>query len=129
MLILLCITCRIILNKCVWNARNSKHRAVNTPINYIFVLLRLQKSTTISEDESTPRSFSPSSMDNNTSIALNRGDVGDGVVNQIRTNWDGLNLNMTAAEMRARIGSKKKRDPRKEDRLDFKRKYEIIQTL
>ena len=68
-------------------------------------------------------------MDNNTSIALNRSDVGDGVVNQIRTNWDGLNLNMTAAEMRARIGSKKKRDPRKDDRLDFKKKYEIIQTL
>ena len=129
MLILLCITCRIILNSCVWIARNFKHRAVSTLINNYFVLLHLQKSTTISEDESTPRSFSPSSMDNNTSIALNRGDVGDGVVNQIRTNWDGLNLNMTAAEMRARIGSKKKRDPRKEDRLDFKRKYEIIQTL
>ena len=32
----------------------------------------------------------------------------------------GLNLNMSAKEMRARIGSKKKRDPRKDDRMDFK---------
>ena len=46
-----------------------------------------------------------------------------------RETWDGLNLNMTAAEMRERIGSKKKRDPRKEDRLDFQKKYDIIQTL
>lgn len=40
-----------------------------------------------------------------------------------------LNLNMTAAEMRERIGSKKKRDPRKDKTLDFRKKYEIIQTL
>jgi hypothetical protein len=45
------------------------------------------------------------------------------------SNWDGLNLNMTAAEMREKIGSKKKRDPRKDKSLDFRKKYEIIQTL
>ena len=36
---------------------------------------------------------------------------------------------MTAAEMRQRIGSKKKRDPRKDDRMDFKQKYDIIDGL
>jgi hypothetical protein len=40
-----------------------------------------------------------------------------------------LNLNMTAAEMRERISSKKKWDPRKDKSLDFRKKYEIIQTL
>lgn len=44
-------------------------------------------------------------------------------------NFDGLNLNMTAKEMRERIGSRKKRDPRKDERMDFRKKYEIIQTL
>ena len=56
-------------------------------------------------------------------------DVVDAVPSQKRTNWDGLNLNMTAREMRERIGSKKKKDPRKEDRIDFRTKYEMIQAL
>lgn len=41
----------------------------------------------------------------------------------------GLNLNMSAKEMRARIGSKKKRDPRKDDRMDFKEKFDILDSL
>jgi hypothetical protein len=41
----------------------------------------------------------------------------------------GLNLNMSAKEMRERIGSKKKRDPRKDDRMDFREKFEIIDSL
>lgn len=41
----------------------------------------------------------------------------------------GLNLNMSAKEMRARIGSKKKRDPRKDDRMDFKEKFDILDGL
>jgi hypothetical protein len=45
------------------------------------------------------------------------------------SNWDGLNLNMTAAEMREMIGAKKKKDPRKDKSLDFRKKFEIIQTL
>ena len=45
-----------------------------------------------------------------------------------RTDWDGLNLSLTAREMRERIGSKKKADPRR-DKLDMRKKYEIIQTL
>eukprot|EP00096_Caligus_rogercresseyi_P000195 TRINITY_DN1052_c0_g1_i6.p1 TRINITY_DN1052_c0_g1~~TRINITY_DN1052_c0_g1_i6.p1 ORF type:complete len:357 (+),score=120.10 TRINITY_DN1052_c0_g1_i6:131-1201(+) len=40
-----------------------------------------------------------------------------------------LDLNMTAAQMRERISAKKKRDPRKDDRMDILRKYQIIQTL
>jgi len=45
--------------------------------------------------------------------------------------FDGLklNLNMSAKEMREMICAKKKRDPRKDSRMDFKKKYEIIQTL
>lgn len=42
---------------------------------------------------------------------------------------DGLDLNITAKEMRERIGSRKKRDPRKDNRMDFRKKHEIIQTL
>lgn len=42
--------------------------------------------------------------------------------------WDGLSLNLTAREMRERIGSKKKSDPRRE-KLDMRKKFEIIQTL
>lgn len=61
--------------------------------------------------------------------SLPSNDVVDAVANQQRTNWDGLNLNMTAREMRERIGSKKKKDPRKEDRMDFRTKYEMIQAL
>lgn len=45
-----------------------------------------------------------------------------------RTDWDGLNLSLTAREMRELIGSKKKSDPRK-DKLDMKKKFEIVQTL
>nr|ACO15399.1 Na+/H+ exchange regulatory cofactor NHE-RF2 [Caligus clemensi] len=51
--------------------------------------------------------------------------VNGGVASEL----DDLNLNMTAAEMRERISSKKKRDPRKDDRMDILRKYQIIQTL
>lgn len=42
---------------------------------------------------------------------------------------DGLDLPLTAREMRERIVSKKKKDPRREDRMDFRKKFEIIQTL
>lgn len=45
-----------------------------------------------------------------------------------RTDWDGLNLSLSAREMRERIVSKKKSDPRRE-KLDMRKKFEIIQTL
>ncbi len=41
----------------------------------------------------------------------------------------GLNLNMSAKEMRERIGSRKKRDPRRDDRMDFRQKFDIIDSL
>ncbi|XP_023338949.1 mediator of RNA polymerase II transcription subunit 15 [Eurytemora carolleeae] len=41
----------------------------------------------------------------------------------------GLDLPMTAREMRERIASMKKKDKRVEERMDFKKKYEIIKTL
>lgn len=80
-------------------------------------------------EESGPRSFSPSSMEHSISLPSNTNDVVDASSSNRGRNWDGLNLNMTAAEMRERIGSKKKRDPRKEDRMDFRTKYEMIQAL
>lgn len=43
-------------------------------------------------------------------------------------NSSGLNLNMSAAEMRAKLASKKKADPRRES-VDLKKKYEIIQNM
>lgn len=39
-----------------------------------------------------------------------------------------LNLNMTAAELRAQLATRKKYDPKK-DTLDFKKKYDIVQKL
>ena len=50
-------------------------------------------------------------------VPLNRSDSD-------RTDWDGLNLSLTAREMRERIGSRKKSDPRRE-KLDMRKKYEI----
>lgn len=40
----------------------------------------------------------------------------------------GLNLQMSAAEMRERLSKRKKKDPRV-DNIDFRRKYEIIQSM
>nr|XP_023011769.1 Na(+)/H(+) exchange regulatory cofactor NHE-RF2-like [Leptinotarsa decemlineata] len=39
-----------------------------------------------------------------------------------------LNLSMTAAELRAKLASKKKFDPKKEA-MDFKQKFDIVQKL
>ena len=41
----------------------------------------------------------------------------------------GLNLNMTAKQMREKIGSMRKRDPRVEDNIDMKKKHDIIKNL
>ena len=42
----------------------------------------------------------------------------------------GLNLNMTAKEMRERLGSQKKRDPRRDSKPhDMRKKFEMIQAL
>lgn len=40
----------------------------------------------------------------------------------------GLDLNMSAAELRARLAARKKFDP-KRDTIDLRRKHEIIQTM
>merc|ERR1719188_1707846 len=55
--------------------------------------------------------------------------IGNGNVSLRSSDLSGLNLNMSAKEMRARIGSKKKRDPRKDDRMDFKEKFDILDSL
>jgi len=36
---------------------------------------------------------------------------------------------MSAAEMRRKIGSRKKPDPRRDVKMDFRRKYAIIDSL
>jgi len=41
----------------------------------------------------------------------------------------GLDLNMSAKEMRQRIGSSKKKDPRIDENMDMKKKHEIIKNL
>ncbi|XP_055318273.1 Na(+)/H(+) exchange regulatory cofactor NHE-RF2 [Sitodiplosis mosellana] len=43
-------------------------------------------------------------------------------------NSEGLNLKMTAAELRAKLAAKKKYDP-KNDTVDLRKKYEIVQKL
>lgn len=40
----------------------------------------------------------------------------------------GLNLNMSAAQLRARLAAQKKYDPKREA-MDLRRKHEIIQTM
>lgn len=40
----------------------------------------------------------------------------------------GLNLSMTAKELRAKLAAKKKFDPRKES-IDFKKKFDVVQKL
>eukprot|EP00092_Neocalanus_flemingeri_P059783 GFUD01071570.1.p1 GENE.GFUD01071570.1~~GFUD01071570.1.p1 ORF type:complete len:128 (+),score=49.04 GFUD01071570.1:33-386(+) len=40
-----------------------------------------------------------------------------------------LNLSMTAKEMRDMIESRKKKDPRKENRKDMKKRVEMVETL
>ena len=40
----------------------------------------------------------------------------------------GLDLNMSAAELRARLAARKKYDPRRET-IELRRKHEIIQTM
>jgi len=42
---------------------------------------------------------------------------------------DGLNLPMTAKEMREMLSRRKKTDPRKDGGMDFRRKFDIIQAL
>lgn len=70
--------------------------------------------------ESSPRSTpSPSSPPSQAQ---------DQVINRPKA-IDGLNLPMTAKEMREMLSSRKKRDPRKDGGVDFRRKFDIIQAL
>jgi len=48
--------------------------------------------------------------------------------NGTSTKSHGLNLNMTAAELRAKLAAKKKFDP-KNDSVDLRKKFEIVQKL
>uniref|UniRef100_A0A0N7ZBN2 PDZ domain-containing protein n=1 Tax=Scylla olivacea TaxID=85551 RepID=A0A0N7ZBN2_SCYOL len=63
-----------------------------------------------------------------TSITNNASPKSQPVSNNNTYNSSGLNLNMSAAEMRAMLARKKKADPRKET-VDLKTKYEIIQNM
>ncbi|MPC47955.1 hypothetical protein E2C01_041716 [Portunus trituberculatus] len=63
-----------------------------------------------------------------TSTTNNASPKSQPVSNNNTYNSSGLNLNMSAAEMRAMLARKKKADPRKET-VDLKTKYEIIQNM
>ncbi|KAK7788506.1 hypothetical protein R5R35_010280 [Gryllus longicercus] len=95
---------------------------------------RSSTSTTPSSDRKNSDGYSPEpplesadenfesplkSSDNNKEEVENRNDNG---VNS------SINLSMTAKELRAKLASRKKYDPKK-DSMDFKKKFEIIQTL
>ncbi|XP_065165719.1 Na(+)/H(+) exchange regulatory cofactor NHE-RF2 [Atheta coriaria] len=54
---------------------------------------------------------------------------GNGTIIPPMSQGGGLNLNMTAAELRARLAAKKKFDPKKETTLDFKKKFDMIQKM
>merc|ERR1711963_409810 len=55
--------------------------------------------------------------------------LGNGTATIMSNGTTGLNLSMTAKEMRNMLASRRKKDPRIDDRMDFRRKHEIIQTL
>ena len=86
-----------------------------TRSNYALFFIFFQKPMSVSSDDGSSPRTTPSPT------TLERSDSD-------RTDWDGLNLSLTAREMRERIGSKKKADPRK-DKLDMRKKFDIIQTL
>ena len=96
---------------------NEKHIAhfLRTHFNYALFFDVFQKPMSVSSDDGSSPRTTPSPT------TLERSDSD-------RTDWDGLNLSLTAREMRERIGSKKKADPRK-DKLDMRKKFDIIQTL
>lgn len=87
-----------------------------------------------------PQKMSPTSNNNNnnTTTAISNGGAGaeNGKAGGVTTaaapaptvKVGGLHLNMTAAEMRAKLMAKKKYDPKNES-VDLKKKYEIVQKL
>lgn len=85
----------------------------------------LQKAFGSTTSGSSPRSTPSPDLEAPSAIKA----ASASLVNGHHVDYAGLNLNMTAAEMRQRIGSKKKRDPRKDDRMDFMQKYKIIKDL
>lgn len=83
-------------------------------------LSRHQSSSTSETSTRSERSLSSSSADKSPVYypARSGGEV------------KGLNLNMSAREMRARIGERKKRDPRMEaEKMDWWQRHHIVQTL
>ncbi|XP_055600739.1 Na(+)/H(+) exchange regulatory cofactor NHE-RF2-like [Uranotaenia lowii] len=60
--------------------------------------------------------------------AMNGSSNGNGTATATKTEGPKLNLNMTAAELRAQLAARKKYDP-KNDVCDLRKKYEIIQKM
>lgn len=81
-------------------------------------------------------SANKTTTNNTTTIEQSNGDKSpitktknDEHMNQANNNsTGGLNLSMTAAELRAKLAAKKKFDPRKES-IDFKKKFDVVQKL
>merc|ERR1711953_1398308 len=101
---------------------NNNNEVDDEEVKSLIVLPPTEKPMSVSSsDEGSSSRTTPSPVMHQHHSTLERSDSD-------RTDWDGLSLNLSAREMRERIGSKKKADPRKE-KLDMRKKYDIIQTL
>lgn len=90
---------------------NSGNSSISTP------------PASIETNETRSMSASPSSGNNRTPEPVKTPEQ-----NGTSTKSHGLNLNMTAAELRAKLAAKKKFDP-KNDSVDLRKKFEIVQKL
>ncbi|CAH1393664.1 unnamed protein product [Nezara viridula] len=84
-----------------------------------------QKST--KSAQSSENENMQTSLDNSPSEEINQND--DINPNDLNNQNNSLNLNMTAKELRAQLAAKKKYDPKKDQTIDFKKKYDIVQKL
>lgn len=85
-------------------------------------------STTINEKTLIHQNQQKNSNNSNSSSSTATTTTTANNTNNTSTAKEGLNLNMTAAELRAKLAAKKKFDP-KTDAVDLRQKFEIIQKL
>merc|ERR1711915_707182 len=90
---------------------------------------RSNKSSGVGDDSSIDREKSNSKESGtNTNQVIVANELPSKKMESARS-LSGLDLNMSAKEMRERIGSKKKKDARKENSMDFMKKLQIVQSL
>merc|ERR1712156_122563 len=89
--------------------------------------LQLEDANHLELDD--PPASDSSSISIRSSPSPSHSPLGNGTTTIMGNGTTGLNLSMTAKEMRNMLASRRKKDPRIDDRMDFRRKHEIIQTL